>query len=186
LTPTGADREPTGLEYYTEDHEIRKWELTRSRGVWRAGWKKTPSKIPSRASAANPCPDENSLAPWDSRSFFVVCLLQALRAFSREAKELATVLNRLSESSCLARICPFAKPRPVPPHFQTYRCPRAGAPTGSKNRHSERVTPAILSPVGQCNRRRYRRFFHPVLRGGPPLIDRRQKTIVCPTRQVDS
>jgi len=39
-------------------------------------------------------PDENSLAPWDRRSFFVVCLLQAMRAFSKEAKELATVPNR--------------------------------------------------------------------------------------------
>jgi len=54
------------------------------------------------------------------------------------------------------------------PHFHTHRCSRAGAPTGSKNRHSERVTPAILSPVGQCNRRRDRQFFIPFSRAERP------------------
>ncbi|SPE37572.1 hypothetical protein SBA3_2660005 [Candidatus Sulfopaludibacter sp. SbA3] len=59
-------------------------------------------------------------APWDRRSFFVVCLLQAKRAFSKEAKELATVPSRLGESSCLARIFPRSfHPGEAPPHEPT-------------------------------------------------------------------
>ncbi|SPE40966.1 hypothetical protein SBA3_4010005 [Candidatus Sulfopaludibacter sp. SbA3] len=32
-------------------------------------------------------PDENSLAPWDRRSFFVVCRLRVIRHFSRESAQ---------------------------------------------------------------------------------------------------
>ncbi|SPE43596.1 hypothetical protein SBA3_990002 [Candidatus Sulfopaludibacter sp. SbA3] len=49
----------------------------------------TPSKItPNRpeVAAAGQRPDENSLAPWDRRSFFVVCQLGADRPAKRDEK----------------------------------------------------------------------------------------------------
>jgi len=134
-----------------------------------------PSKIPSRVSAANPSTLQNP-KPCARRKPVPPSKIpsRCVRRKSVPGSKFAAFWRIFVPGSNLPLRETPARSGEASPH----------EPTGSKNRHSERVTPAILSPVGQCNRRRdpgatNRRFFHPVLRALPPkLTDDKKRSSV--------
>jgi len=124
---------------------------------------KTPSKIPRRASAANPCQGRNSPPFGESSCLARVCpLTKSRRVFpamftppgepsphgptpskipSRCARRKPCQARNsppFGESSCLARVCPCAKPRRVPP-FSYPSLPARGHPNRLEIRRLWRI-----------------------------------------------